>query len=155
MATKTGYVNGSDMLLYVNGTAIGHCTTHKVTFSSETKDHAVKPVASEYLAAGLWKDKTVTGLSYSISADGFCFYDETEGGYKTLLALWYAAETVTVKCMERAASADETVEPYLVGECVITSLEREDPAQDDATYTISLENSGAPTTFDATVITGE
>lgn len=155
MATKTGYVNGSDVLLYANDVAIGHCTSHTATFSSETKDRAVKPVASETLAAGLWKDKSVTGLSYSVKAEGLRFYDETESGYKTLLALWKEGGTVTIKLMERAASDDETVSPYLEGECVITNLESETPAQDDATYSVDFENSGAPTIFDASVITGE
>ena len=60
---RTGYCNGSDMLVYVGGKAVGHCTSHTATFNSETKDRAVKPVASASLSAGLWKGKTVTGLS--------------------------------------------------------------------------------------------
>ena len=44
--TKTGYCNGSDMLLYVGGKAVGSCTTHTTTFNSETKERAVKPVAT-------------------------------------------------------------------------------------------------------------
>ena len=64
--TKTGYCNGSDMLLYVGGKAVGHCTTHTSTFNSETKDRAVKPVASKGVSSGLWKGKGVVVLSYSI-----------------------------------------------------------------------------------------
>ena len=51
--TKTGYVNGSDMLLYIGSKAIGHCTSHTTTFNSETKDRSVKPVASQ---AGRFSD---------------------------------------------------------------------------------------------------
>ena len=147
--TKTGYCNGSDMLLYVGGKAVGSCTTHTTTFSSETKERAVKPVATAGISGGLWKKKGVVGLSYSISAEGLVFYDETENGYKALLALWKAGKSVEVKCMERESSE----KPYLVGNCVIASLERTDPAQDDATYSISLENDGEPTTLDETAIT--
>ncbi len=121
--TKTGYCNGSDMLLYVGGKAVGSCTTHTTTFNSETKERAVKPVATAGISGGLWKKKGVVGLSYSISAEGLVFYDETENGYKELLAL------------------------------VIASLERTDPAQDDATYSISLENDGEPTVLDESAIT--
>ena len=145
---KNGYCNGSDMLLYVGGKAVGSCTSHTTTFNSETKDRAVKPVASAKMAAGLWKKKGVIGLSYSISAEGLVFYDETECGYKELVAAWKAGKSVTVKCMEREAET-----PYLEGACVITSLERTDPAQDDATYSLSLENDGEPTTLDETKIT--
>lgn len=145
---KTGYCNGSDMLLYVGGKAIGSCTSHTTTLNSETKERAVKPVATAAMASGLWKKKGVVGLSYSISGEGLVFYDETENGYKSLFALWKAGASVEVKCMER-----ESETPYLVGKCVIASLERTDPAQDDSTYSISLENDGEPTTLDESAIT--
>jgi predicted secreted protein len=145
---KTGYCNGSDMLLYINSMAVGSCTSHTVTFNSEMKERAVKPVASEAEGSGLWKKKGVVGLSYSISADGHVFYNETEFGYKSLFAAWKAGESVTVKCMERVSE-----KPYLEGKCVIASLDRTDPAQDDSTYSISLENDGMPTTLDESAIT--
>ena len=147
--TKTGYCNGSDMLVYVNGKAVGHCTTHTTTLNSETKDRAVKPVATKGISAGLWKGKGVVGLSISISADGLVFYDATESGYKELYAAGKAGKSVPGKCMER----ENSDKPYLAGNFVIASLERTDPAQDDATYSISLENDGEPTTVDETAIT--
>lgn len=137
------------MLLYVGGKAVGSCTSHTATFSSETKERAVKPVASAALSSGKWKKKGVVGLSYSISAEGLRFYDETECGFKELFKLWKAGESVEVKCMER----DATEKPYLVGSCVITSLEESAPAQDDATYSINLENDGEPSTLDDGAIT--
>lgn len=147
---KTGYCNGSDMLLYVGGKAVGHCTTHTTTLNSETKDRAVKPVASAGISSGLWKGKGVTGLSVSISAEGLVFYEETENGFKTILSKWKTGQSVAVKCMERG----DSVEPYLEGNFVIASLERTDPAQDDATYSITLENDGE-VDIDETAITGE
>lgn len=147
--TKTGYCNGSDMLLYVGGKAVGSCTSHTTAFNSETKERAVKPVATAGISGGLWKKKGVVGLSYSISAEGLVFYDETENGFKELFALWKSGKSVEVKCMER----EQSEKPYLAGKCVIASLERTDPANDDATYSISLENDGEPTTLDETAIT--
>ena len=146
---KTGYCNGSDLLLYVGGKAVGSCTSHTTTFSSETKERAVKPVASAALSSGKWKKKGVVGLSYSISAEGLRFYDETECGFKQLFKLWKAGEPVEVKCLERVGAE----KPYLVGKCVITSLEETAPAQDDATYSVNLENDGEPTTLDEEAIT--
>ena len=147
--TKTGYCNGSDMLLYVSGKAVGHCTTHTTTMSSETKDRAVKPVASAGISAGLWKGKGVTGLSISIKADGLVFYEESESGYKTLFSAWKAGKSIDVKCMER----ENSEKPYLAGKFVISSLERTDPAQDDSTYSVSLENDGEPENLDETALT--
>lgn len=145
--TKTGYCNGSDMLLCIGGKAVGHCTSHSTTINSETKDRAVKPVATADISAGLWKNKGVTGLNVSISAEGLVFYQETESGYKSCLAMVGKGKSVDVKCMER-----ESETPYLTGKFVITSLERSDAAQDDATYSISLENDGE-VTFDEDAIT--
>ena len=53
MTTKKGYVNGSDLLLGIAGKPYGHCTTHTATFTSETKDRAVKPVATLTATSGL------------------------------------------------------------------------------------------------------
>lgn len=145
---KSGYCNGSDMLLYVNDVAIGSCTSHTTTFNSETKERAVKPVATKTLSSGLWKRKGVVGLSYTIDAQGLVFYDEKECGFQELFTLWKAGNPVLVKCMEREGDT-----PYLVGNCVITKLDRTDPAQDDSSYSVSLENDGEPTALDESAIT--
>ena len=147
--TKVGYVNGSDLLLKVGSNAIGHCTTHTTTFNTETKDRSVKPVASASISAGLWKGKGVTGLSVSISFEGLTNYEETEGGFKTLLNAWKTGQPVEVVALER-----ENADPYLTGSFVIASLEQSAPAQDDVTYSGTLENNGE-VTLDPTKITGE
>lgn len=146
---KTGYVNGSDLLLSISGVALGHCTTHTITYNSETRDRAVKPVASASISAGLWKAKGITGLSISISGEGLSNYDETEGSLSTLLSLWATGGSVTVTAYERESSES----PYLEGSFVITSMEQVAGAQEDATYKISLENDGEPTTFSPENIT--
>ena len=92
----SGYVNGSDILLSVCGKAVGHCTTHTITFNSETKDRAVKPAAANGYSAGLWKGKGVTGLSFSISAEGLRFYGETENGFTEIAAKWGKGQSVDV-----------------------------------------------------------
>lgn len=148
-STKTGYVNGSDVLLSIAGKPVGHCTEHTVTFNADTKERAVKPVATKAISAGLWKAKGVTGLSISISASGIKNYDETEAGFKELLAAYKTGKSVQVECFERENDAM----PYLAGLFVITQLEDSNTAQDDATYSISLENDGEPTTFDETGVT--
>lgn len=137
------YINGSDLLLKVGEGAVGHCTTHTTTYNSETKERAVKPEASLGKQSGLWKDKGITALSISISAEGLRFYEETESGYEEVTALWGKGQSVDVEAFERGE--DET--PYLKGKFVITSIEETAPAQDDVTYTINLENDGEPTIY--------
>lgn len=137
------YISGSDLLLNIGEKAVGHCTTHTLTFNSETKDRAVKPAASEAKSAGLWKGKGVTGLSISITADGLRFYDETENGFTEISALWGKGQSVVVEAYER--EGDDA--PYVKGNFIIASIEETSPAQDDATYSISLENDGEPEVY--------
>lgn len=137
---QEGYINGSDLLLNVGGGAIGHCTTHTTTFNSDTKDRAVKPAASKGIQSGLWKAKGITSLSISISAEGLRFYNEPEHGFEECAALWGKGKSVMVQAFRRT----EDTKPYLQGKFVITSIEEQAPAQDDATYTINLENDGEP-----------
>lgn len=152
-----GYINGSDLLLLVDGKPIGHCTTHTITFNSDTKERTVKPLASKGAGKGLWKGKGVSGLSISISAEGLRFYSETEGGYEEIAPKWGAGSAVTVKAYKRGetgltAGTDGTVTPsesdiYVQGKFVITSLEETSAAEDDATYTVNLENDGEPDVY--------
>lgn len=143
------YCNGSNMLLYFGEDAFGHCTTHTATMNSETKDRAVKPAASKAKTNGMWKEKGVTGLSIAISAEGLIYDGETEASYQKMLAAWKSGQPVKIKCMQRG----ESKKPYLAGSFIISSLERTDPAQDDSTYTINLDNNGEPDTLDETAFT--
>lgn len=141
------------MLLYIEGKAIGHCTTHTATFTSDSKERAVKPLASVAgTTVGLWKERSITGLSIQITAEGFVFYAETENGFVETLDAWKDGATVTVKCMRRSEGTSDTPTAYLEGEFTIDSLERTDPAQDDSTYRIQLTNSGQPTTLDDSAV---
>lgn len=117
--------------------------------NSETKDRAVKPAASKAKTNGMWKEKGVTGLSIAISAEGLIYDGETEASYQKMLAAWKSGQPVKIKCMQRG----ESKKPYLAGSFIISSLERTDPAQDDSTYTINLDNNGEPDTLDETAFT--
>lgn len=151
MAEKKGYVNGSDLLMSIDGAACGHCTSHTTTYNSETKDRAVKPAATEAAEnAGLFKEKTVTGLSVQVKCEGLRFYSETESGLKTLLAKWKVGGKVELKGFVRGSDAS----PYMSGNFIIASLEEGAPAGDDTTYNATFDNTGA-VTIDENVVDGE
>lgn len=103
----------------------------------------MKPVATAAKGSGLWKGKGVTGLSISISAEGFRFYNETENGYEQLAPAWGKGQSVDVEAFKRG----EDAKPYVKGKFVIASLEETSPATDDATYSLSLENDGEPEVY--------
>ena len=140
----TGYQHGSDMLVgIVSGdkfSPLGHSKTCTITNSAETKERAVKPTLREKKEAanpGMWKEKSVSSLAVSISAEGFKFYGD-EMGYDKLLEMWETGEAVKV----RYALRGEEKTKYREGDFIIMSLEEQNPGDDDASYTISLENSG-------------
>ena len=142
MAETGQYKNGSDLLVMMDTKAVGHCTTHTVTFSTETKSVAVKPPMSEDRSANaFFKSKRVTGLSAQVKCEGLCFYPETESGYKAILAKWKVGASVPLKLFER--EGDTT--PYCSGNFIITSLENTAPAGEDATYSVTFDNDGALT----------
>lgn len=147
---KTGYVNGSDLLLSIGGKAAAHCTSHTTTYNSETKERAVKPKASVTAASsGLFKEKSVTGLSVQVKCEGLRFYGEDEAGMKEMLATWKVGSTVELKGFARGSDA----KPYMSGKFVITTLEETAPAGDDTTYSATFDNSGA-VTIDETNVDG-
>ena len=140
-----GYINGSDMLLSIGTKALGSCTSHEVNYKSETKDRVVKPVATAQTGAGLWKSKSITGLSISISGDGLVLSGETEETYAELLTAWKTAAPIEVACFPR--TGDDA--PYLKGSFIITDLKETHAAGEDSKYSISLENAGEPEVFDS------
>ena len=145
---KQGYVNGSDLLMSIGGKACGHCTSHTATYNSETKDRAVKPASTESAAnAGLFKEKTVTGLSVQVKCEGLRFYGEEENGMKELLAKWKTGATVELKGFARGSDAA----PYMSGNFIISTLEEAAPAGDDTTYNATFDNTGVVTIDEAKV----
>lgn len=122
---------------------MGHSTSCQITLSSETKDRAVKPLSTLPSQSGLWKEKGVTGLSISISADGLRVTSETEGGYEQISPDWGKGDAVEVEVYMRGS----TTTPIIKGDFIITSLEMTGPAQDDTTYSVSLENAGEPEVY--------
>ena len=136
---EQGYVNGSDLLMSIDGKACGHCTSHTTTYNSETKERAVKPAASVTArGAGLFKEKSVTGLSVQVKCEGLRFYGEEETGMTPLLAKWKVGGKVELKGFVRGSDA----KPYMSGKFVVSSLEESSPAGEDTTYSATFDNTG-------------
>ncbi|MEG0807657.1 MAG: phage tail tube protein [Alistipes sp.] len=136
---KTGYVHGSDLLLLIDEEALGHSKSCEIQNQAETKQRATKETSN----TGRWNDKSVIALSVSISAEGFSFYGD-KLGYEALLKKWEKGEPVVAKYAHRGEEATT----YRTGKFTITSLTETAPADDDATYSISLENCGEVKTVD-------
>lgn len=143
MAVTQDYINGSNVLFSVGGKALGHSTTHSVTFNTETKERGVKPPMKEEKKKALFNGKGVTKMSISVHGEGFRYHGEDELSLDELRKLWGAGQSVELSCFERESDAT----PYLKGKFVITKVEESSPAQDDATFNVDFENDGEPEVY--------
>ena len=134
------YIKGKDLLLKVGGKPVGHCTSHTITYNTNTEEVKVKPVATKPVTNALFTSKEVTGLSISISFEGLRFYEETENGYEEIAPLWGSGQPVEVESFKR--SKDDN--PMLKGKFIIDTLEETAGADGNATYSGQLSNNGDP-----------
>ena len=133
-------LDGTDLILSVNGGALAFSTGCKITTSTETGERVTKEAA-----AGKWKEKYVKSFSESISADGVVCVDAAKDAptYDTLKDLQIAgtAVDVTYNVREPGKRTGKTAGGYK-GKFIITSLDLDGQAGDDAKYSIQLENCG-------------
>ena len=133
-------LDGTDLILSIKGKALGYSTGCKITTSTETGERVTKEAAS-----GKWKEKYVKSFSESISADGVVLTDGSGDTptYDQLKDLQIAGEKIEVTYGVREGSTREgkTAGQYK-GTFLITSLDLDGQAGDDAKYSIQLENCG-------------
>lgn len=139
---KGSYVEGRDLMLYVNTATTDEnptwvktaaATSHTISYSGETKERVTKDTGN-----GAFSEKSVTKLSCSITCEALTTFN-TDMGYEKLLAIMKARKPVKLKY---GYSETETGVTYEEGLFVITSLEQSSPADDDATYSSTFENTG-------------
>lgn len=135
------YIHGSNLILGImvstTFTPFGHSSGCKISSSAETSEHATKESS-----AGKWVDKSVKKLSVSLSAEGFRFEGD-DMNFPELWTLWKAGEPVTCRyCIRDSSTGVGSTTTYYSGNFIITSLEENASADDDATYSVSLESCG-------------
>lgn len=143
---KGDYIEGRDIMLYANTgtsdeeptyTATAAAKSHSINYSGETKERVTKDTGS-----GAWSEKRVTKLGVSIKVEALTVYN-VDCGYDKLLEIMKSRQPVLLKY---GFKEEETGDTYEEGKFVITRLEKNDPADDDSTYSASFENSGEVTT---------
>lgn len=138
--TEVKVLDGIDLILSIGGTALGFSTGCKITTTTETGERLTKEAAG-----GKWKEKYVKSFSEEITADG-CQLRTADTGrptYDDLKAKQLAAEPIDVSYGVRTDDSREgsTTNCY-GGKYIITSLELDGQAGDDAKYSLKLENCG-------------
>lgn len=133
-------LDGTDLILSVNDGALAFSTGCKITTSAETGERMTKEASG-----AKWKEKYVKSFSESISADGLVCTDAESGAptYDQLKDLMLSGTPVTASYNIREAGqrTGKTTGGYK-GKYIITSLDLDGQAGDDAKYTVQLENYG-------------
>lgn len=133
-------LDGTDLILSIGGNALGYSTGCKVSTSTETGERVTKESSS-----GKWKEKYVKSFSESISADGCVLTDGTDEmpTYDQLKDAMLKGEPIDAAYNLRDGDqrTGKTSGGYK-GKYIITSLDLDGQAGDDAKYSINLENCG-------------
>ncbi|MDE6113529.1 MAG: phage tail protein [Muribaculum sp.] len=136
-------LSGTNLILGVDGAALGFSTGCKVSTTVETGERITKESAD-----GKWPEKYVKKFSEDVSADGFVLTDSDKDipTYDILKDLMLKEEPVAVGYSLRDGSqrTGKAAGGYK-GRYLITSLELDGQAGDDAKYSIKLESCGAVT----------
>ena len=137
MATNYKVLDGTDLLLSVGGKALGYSTSCKISTSTETGERITKEAAM-----ARWKEAYVKSFSETITADGLVLTnsDAEKPTYKELKALQLAGEPIIAAYYQRTSEGGSIA---YNGNCIITKLDIDATAGEDAKYSIELQNSGA------------
>ena len=136
-------LDGTDLILSVNGKALGFSTGCKVSTTTETGERVTKEASS-----GKWKEKYVKSFSESISAEGCVLTDGDSDTptYDQLKDMQLAGEPIDASYgLRDGDSRTGKTNGGYKGKYIITSLELDAQAGDDAKYSITLQNSGPVT----------
>lgn len=135
-------LDGTDLILSVGGGALAFSTGCKITTSTETGERTTKEATTN----GKWKQKYVKFFSESISADNLVCTDGTSDAptYDQLKDLMLAGKPVEASYNVRNGSerTGKTTGGYK-GKYIITSLDLDGQAGEDAKCSVQLDNYGA------------
>lgn len=122
---STGVLNGTDILVYCGGTAIGHATSHSLNLTLDERDTTTKSSSG-------WKEILPALRSWTIDASGFVAYDDTYT-FEELFALYSGRTSVVLKF-----STEVTGDNRYTGTAYLSSLNKEAPLEDNVTYSVSF-----------------
>jgi TP901-1 family phage major tail protein len=131
----TGPINGTLYKITVAGTSIDSLTSNSVSFSNDTRDVTTKD-------SGGFREILATITSASYSAEGVVALDDayaTEELYDAFIAKVAVAVVFTTAV---------TGDVQWTQQAILTSCEIDAPMEDNVTFSVSMEGTGAITKSD-------
>jgi predicted secreted protein len=134
---NTGFVNATKFGVYIGGTLVNYSTNCSLEISMDTREVTNKE-------SGGNAEFRESKKSWSGSGE-FIFAPDATYGFEDLFALWQARTMVTVRF-----STETVGDKYYQGSAYITSLPATFPVEDNVTFTMSLQGTGALTEYTGT-----
>lgn len=128
---STGQSKGNEIMIYVDGTAIGYAKDGTLNINGETIDITSKNSAG-------WKQILAGLRSWGVDGSGLHVYDDATTGFSDLFDLIDGKTEVSIK-FTTAISGDE----YLTGDAFLRTLSMETPNEEASTFSFSFEGNGA------------
>lgn len=129
---QTGIIDGATIALYVGGTKISNGTSGELDISMSTRETTNKDSSG-------WKTSLSALKSWTTSYEGL-FAEDATYGYDDLFAAITAGTAVTAMI-----SSGVTGDKKYTGSVIITNLKRSHPMYANATFSCTLEGTGALT----------
>ena len=133
-------LDGTDLILSMGGNALGFSTGCKVSTSAETDERVTKEASG-----GKWKESYIKSFSEQITADGVVLTDGTSDvpSYDQVKDLMMKGEPVEAayNLREGDKRTGKSTGGYK-GKYLITALDLDAQAGDDAKYSLTLQNCG-------------
>ena len=147
---NTGIIQGQDLVVYVDGSAVAHSTNCVFTPSVEVRDRVSKDT-------GKYKTKVAGLIDWEVSADGLACYGS--GNYFALYTKMLLRAEVDIKFAGRSAgdgtenyTAEADDDYFYSGHALITALPLTAPNNADATFSITLAGTGEPLQEQAVIV---
>jgi predicted secreted protein len=128
---STGVINGTNLLIYVNGTAIAGSKSCKLTTTQEVRDCTTKTSAG-------WRETGEALRTWSMSADGLVALSASTTAFDDLYTLLIVSRTkVHLKFSNETAG-----DAWWYGDAYCKELSMDAPLEDSTAFTATFEGSG-------------
>lgn len=140
-------IQGGDLMLFVGGKSIAFATSHSLSINAETTDTTHKDVK------GGWTTSNVKGFSWEVSSENLYSNDGEGVTYGDLFD--YMTSKTELQGIFGLANGDsdevpeggwtpkyDVTDEYYQGKVIITSLQTNANAGDNATFTVSFKGVG-------------
>jgi hypothetical protein len=137
MAANTGIYHGSDMLLYVGGTLVGHASSHDLDVKSELIVRRTKDT-------GKFPTRKLVGIDASCNVKALVLYDGNS--FKDLLTAQLAGTALTLTLRGHSNATwgvvKQTGDWYIQMPALVSNNSMNMSANEDGSYTCGFDLNG-------------